>query len=208
MKLNIKKDATSKIISIFISDSSATDGSGLAGLVFNSAGLVARYKREGQSTWTTITLANGTLGTWSSGGFKEDTIAGGWYELGLPNVIIASATTVDWVVLDIRGATNMAPLPIEIQLVETVGFDKNTAFANFTFPMYNSNGVLTTGLTVTATRSIDKGVVTATTNAPTEVSNGLYGIDFSAADLNGNTITFLFSAAGARTTSITIVTNR
>jgi hypothetical protein len=121
MKLTIKQGNDQKIISVFISDSSQIDGSGLPGLIFSSTGLVARYKREGQTTWTNITLVNATIGTWASGGFKEDSIAGGWYELGLPNAVIAAGAS--WVVLDIRGAADMAPLPIEIQLVENTEKD-------------------------------------------------------------------------------------
>ncbi len=116
MKLTIIPGTTSKIISLFISDSSKTDGSGLASLVFNSAGLICKYKREGQAGWTTITLVTATEGTWISRGFIEDNIALGNYELHLPDAVLVYEDGVTWVRLFLYGATNMAPLPIEIQL--------------------------------------------------------------------------------------------
>ena len=38
----------------------------------------------------------------------------GWYEVGLPNAAIASSASV---VIHFQGAANMAPVPIEIELV-------------------------------------------------------------------------------------------
>lgn len=118
MKLNITKGATSYILSVFVSDSSKTDGSGLAGLLFNSSGLIAKYKRQGEAGWTTMVFVTATEGTWTNKGFIEDDIALGNYELGIPNAAIAAGSGVEWVRLMLYGATNMAPLPIEIQFIE------------------------------------------------------------------------------------------
>lgn len=118
MQLIITKGTTSKIIPIFLSDSSKTDGSGLDGLVFNSAGLVAKYKREGDSEWTTMALVTATEGTWTSLGFKEDAEGLGYYEIGIPNAALAVGAGVEWVRINLYGATNMAPLPILIQLID------------------------------------------------------------------------------------------
>ncbi len=41
----------------------------------------------------------------------------------------------------------------------------------------------------------------------TEVTNGTYKIDFSAADLNGDFITFMFTATGADNTKIQLKTS-
>ena len=127
MKLQIKKGVTSKLVQIFILDSSKTDGSGLAGLVFNSAGLSAHYRREGAATGgTSISLVTMTLGTWVSGGFAEvdATNMPGWYEVGLPNASLASGA--DSVGVNLKGAINMAPVPLEIQLIDV---DFNDAVA-------------------------------------------------------------------------------
>jgi len=75
---------------LFVNDTSSATGAGLSGLAFNTSGLVAEYRRQGQSTWTAITLSGGTLGTWSSGGFVADGALGGAYELGVPNAAVAS----------------------------------------------------------------------------------------------------------------------
>lgn len=114
MKLNIKPGTTSRTVRLFIQDSSSTTGDGLTGVAFGD--ISAYYIREGDASPTVITLATATVGTWTSSGFKEidATNMPGWYELGLPNAVLA-AGAVD-VGVHLKGATNMAPLPLEIQL--------------------------------------------------------------------------------------------
>ena len=63
MKLKLKEGTTSKILTIAVADSSSTTGGGLTNLLFNSSGLAVKYKRQGDSSWTTITLATMTGGT-------------------------------------------------------------------------------------------------------------------------------------------------
>lgn len=78
------------------------------------------------------------------------------------------------------------------------GIKKNTALANFTFFMTDSTThAAAPGLTVTATRRLDNGSFSACANAPTEIANGYYTIDFAAADLNGDMVCVRFSATGA-----------
>ena len=121
MKLTVKKGTTFKILHIFILDSSKGDGSGLTGLVHNSSGLTAYYIREGAASATAISLVTATVGTYTSGGFKEVDAANmpGVYELHPPTACLASGA--DSVVIFLKGAANMVPLPLEIQL------DDNTA---------------------------------------------------------------------------------
>ncbi len=84
---------------------------------------------------------------------------------------------------------------------------KNTALANFEFPMTDSTtNAPKTGLTVTATRSIDGGAFAACANAVSAVSNGIYKISLDATDLNGTVITLRFTAALANDRLITIIT--
>lgn len=118
MKLHVTKDTTSKIVHIFIQDSSATDGSGLTGLVFGSSGLTAYYVRPGDVTANSISLVDCTLGTYTSGGFKQfdSTNMPGVYEFGIPNAVLA--TGADQAVIMLKGATNMAPVLMEIQLTD------------------------------------------------------------------------------------------
>jgi len=118
MKEQIVKGTTSRLEEIFIQDSSSTTGAGLTGLLFNTASLTAHYYRSGAAGETAITLATMTLGTWVSGGFIEidATNMPGFYQLGLPDAAIV--TGADKVVVNLKGAANMAQLPLEIQLLD------------------------------------------------------------------------------------------
>ena len=116
MKLSLKAGTTSKMVDIFVQDSSSTTGAGLSGLVYNSGSLTAYYHRDTDSAATAITLATMTVGTWATGGFKEisSTNMPGVYQLGIPNAALASGATS--VVIMLKGATNMAPVVLEIEL--------------------------------------------------------------------------------------------
>lgn len=115
-KLSILAGTTSKRLKVFIQDSSVTTGAGLTGLVFNTASLTGYYIREGDASATAITLATATLGTWASGGFivVDGTNMPGLYELDIPNAAIAAGAKS--VVIMLKGATNMSPCVIEIEL--------------------------------------------------------------------------------------------
>jgi hypothetical protein len=118
-KYEYTKGATSVTAQVFIQDSSSTTGAGLTGLVFNSAGLTAYYMRP-RAAATVISLVTQTVtGAYSSGGFVEisATNAPGWYRLDIPDAVLAAG--VDHVGIHLKGATNMAPLPMEIQLAST-----------------------------------------------------------------------------------------
>jgi hypothetical protein len=80
------------------------------------------------------------------------------------------------------------------------GIKKNTAFADFTFPMYDGTDptTLKTGLTVTATRSLAGAAFGSCANAVAEIgTTGVYVIDLAAADLNADAVGLRFTAAGA-----------
>lgn len=114
----VTKGATSKIALIFIQDSSSTTGAGLTGLAFNTASLVAYRARsdDGNAGGIAMTLATATKGTWTSIGFveKDATNMPGWYEFGIPNAALASGS--DWCAIEMKGATNMVPFQLLIQL--------------------------------------------------------------------------------------------
>jgi len=101
-------------------------------------------------------------------------------------------------------AANLAIVAADLPNV----FTKNVALADFPFQMIDSadNVSPKTGLTVTATRSLDGAAFGAAANAVSEVSTGWYKIDLAAGDLNGNTVALRFTASGALDTNITIVT--
>lgn len=117
--LAVVKGSTSVMVPIFIR--SATNGAGKTGLVWNSAGLIARYCRvdQGNADCSTITLATMTRGTWSDGGFVEAdaTDAPGLYWLGVHNAVVASGA--DLVEITVSGASDTVPTKKTIELVDT-----------------------------------------------------------------------------------------
>lgn len=116
MKLSIVAGATSQTVNVFVRDSSSTTGGGLTGLVFNSASLTAYYALP-KAAAVAITLATlaAVTSAYSSGGFKEIDSANmpGWYRFDIPDAALASGRFVS---IHLKGAANMAPLPIEIEL--------------------------------------------------------------------------------------------
>lgn len=208
-KFSLAKSTTSKLLRVFVLDSSSTTGAGLTGLVYNSASLTAYYCREGAASATAITLATMTVGTWATGGFKEidATNMPGLYELGVPDAALASGANS--VVIMLKGATNMAPVLLEIDLAGAAlqsPVKRNTALSNFTFLMIDSTGAPKTGLTVTAQRALDGAAFAATANVPTELGYGVYKIDLAATDTNAVDVCLRFTASGARDSIITILT--
>jgi hypothetical protein len=119
MKLTRKRGDTSNIFQVFIQDSSSTTGAGLTGLAFNTSGLTAYYHRDVDTTATAITLATMTVGTFTSSGFKEidATNMPGWYQFCPPDTALAATSTPHSVGFHLKGATNMAPLALEVQLI-------------------------------------------------------------------------------------------
>jgi hypothetical protein len=119
LKIIRKRGDTSNILQVFVRDSSSTIGAGLTGLVFNSASLTAYYHRDVDTTATAISLVTMTVGTFTSSGFKEidATNMPGWYQFCPPDTAFASTSTPKSVAFHLKGATNMASLPIECQLI-------------------------------------------------------------------------------------------
>lgn len=161
----VKKAATSQRLQIFIQDSSSPIGAGLTGLVFNSASLVWYYFKDGASSAVQVTLATATLGTWTSGGFKEidATNMPGFYEIGIPDAAISTGTEC---VMMLKGATNMVATPITIQMnafdldsaTVTVGTnnDKTGYSLSQAFPTNFSSLAITAGGAVTVGTNSDK----------------------------------------------------
>src|ERR1700735_460707 len=110
---------TSLIVEVFAQDTPYTIGAGKTGLVFNTSGLICYYKRNTASSSTSVSLSTATLGTFTSGGFKEvdSTHMPGLYEIGIPNTALASGA--DSVVIMLGGASGAFFPPIEIELTAT-----------------------------------------------------------------------------------------
>lgn len=153
-KLQITAGATSQTVNIFIQDSSSTTGAGLAGLVYNTSGLTAYYAlSKAASVSVTLATLAAVTSSYSSGGFKEidATNMPGWYRFDIPNAAIASGIFTS---IHFQGAANMAPLPLEIELIAT----------------NNQDAV--------------RGGMTALPNAAAEASGGLYTRGTGAGQIN------------------------
>ena len=154
-KLAIKKASTDVTVYLFIQASNVTTGAGLTGLTFETASLVASYVRP-LAARAALSLATQTVdGAHSDGGFVEvdATNMPGVYRLDLPDAVCA--TGVPSVVVMLKGAANMAPVLLEIQLTD---FDLNDASPNVTV-----NDMATDSLTAAALKA----------DAVTEIQNGL-----------------------------------
>jgi hypothetical protein len=177
MKLQIVKAKTSKSIDIFIRDTSVTTGAGLTGLVFNSGSLTAYYHRPGSAAAaiTLATLASATA-AWSSGGFiaVDGTNMPGLYRLDLPDAVLA--TGVDEVVVMLKGATNMEPVLLEIQLVS---FDPNNSVRLGLTALPNAAAEAAGGL---FTRGTGAGQINQDANGRIDTNIAAISTDATAAD--------------------------
>ena len=87
------------------------------------------------------------------------------------------------------------------------GIKKNAALAAFEFVMTDlTTHAPKTGVTVTATRSLDGAAFGACANAVAELSNGVYTINLAAADLNANVVTFRFTGTASDDLLATVIT--
>jgi hypothetical protein len=113
-KLTVKTGSTSRLEHVFILDSTSTTGAGKTGLT--NASVTMHFFRPADTTVTSVTLSAGTLGTWTTGGFKEvnATDMPGVYEIGMPNAVFAA--TFNHSVVMIKG-TGIAPVVLEYNLV-------------------------------------------------------------------------------------------
>lgn len=160
----------------------------------------------------TLTIS-GIAGSYSDNAFvgcmlEDRQYAGGTDILGIYNVISYDGTSGTFT-LD-RNATGISG-SVSVYWMGSFGTPKvrkNIALSNFEFLMVNSSDHITpkTGLTITATRSIDGAAFSSCTNSASEVSSGIYKINLSSSDLNGDVITFLFAGSGADNKYVTIIT--
>lgn len=131
MKENFFPGSTSVLLRVMLLNSSVTTGAGLTGLTAGSSGFTCYYMRDGDTGSTVVNLTTGTVGTWSSGGFKEidPTHMPGNYEFGIPNGILA--TGVKKATIFFHGAANMQDTFVDIDMLET-----GDAFAALTTTTY------------------------------------------------------------------------
>jgi len=119
-KFFIAPNSTSVILKVFIQDSSAENGDGLAGLIHTSSIAGGYCKKDGTGVAVAVDEDVDTEGTYQAPSSVAHIRIGtpanmldGDYELHLHNDQISST---DWTTISLGGASDMAPLKIEIQL--------------------------------------------------------------------------------------------
>lgn len=161
-KLTVKTGSTSRLEHVFILDSTSTTGAGKTGLT--DASVTMSFFRPADTTVTLVTLSAGTLGTWTTGGFKEinATDMPGVYEIGMPNAVFAA--TFNHSVVMVKG-TGIAPVVLEYNLVSYDPLDTVrlglTALPNVVSGV--AGAIITSG-TGTAQLTTATGQVTVATN--------------------------------------------
>ncbi len=130
--------ATSNILQVFI-ENSASAGNGKTGLAFGTSSLTGYYKINSASASVAITLVTCTLGTFTSGGFKEidATHMPGMYEIHVPDAAFASGGLVTIV---LQGASGMFPCVANV--------DMGAVPAILTLPMTESYATATGAMTL------------------------------------------------------------
>jgi len=175
IQFRIIKDTTSVILPISIFDSSSTVGGKLTGLTDASAGLTAYYNRSGAAgAAVPITLVSATKGTWTSGGFVaiDGTNMPGDYELHIPDAAIFTGASS--VAVQLKGATNMVPVNIMIELVEAdvTGVSGSSSINTRATGFVPDTGTFTG--TYTDTRLVDGVVHQWDDNVPANQFDGYY----------------------------------
>lgn len=163
-KLTVKAGSTSRREYVFVLDSTSTTGAGKAGIAYNAAGIKAYYVRPG-GTATVISLVTQTVtGAFSSGGWVEvdATNMPGVYRFDIPDAVFAASA--EKAIVMVSGATGMAPIVLEYDLVsydpqDTVRLGL-TALPNVAS---GSAGAIITSGTGTAQLSVSSGAVTVGT---------------------------------------------
>jgi len=200
----------------------------LPSVAFNSAGGLSSLVHV-TGTLPSQTGANPSVGTINlqSGAITADNqkVTMLYVELnsGVPvgmGIVTSSTDTNDRVTLNNGSALEWTPtsgrtyqlwvLPgvAELATSQVNSMRKNVAFNDFMFKMVDATDLKTakTGISVTATRSIDGNSFSACTNSGTEVASGWYKINLSASDLNGNNIVLRFTGTGCHPWEERIVT--
>jgi hypothetical protein len=182
MKLKIKEGTTSKIVHLFIKDSTSGSESGLTGLTSATSGLTGYWIASGDPAATAISFSPATVGTYTSGGFVAVPNMAGVYEFGIPDSAI-DASSEGSVMVMLSGAANMEPVVFEIEL------DKIDYRSEAYLSLESSARTIVTGVAVAGTLS-----TTQMTTDLTEETDDHY---------NGRVLIFTDGGLAGQATSIT-----
>jgi len=159
----------------------------------------ATFEGDGQIIWAASCSAT-----------SNASIRGEWRITDNASGAVTETLDDNQTAVDAIGTPVGADISADIAAVkaDTVIPEKNVAFSNIYALMVDSTDHVTpkTGLTLTVQRSLDGGAFISATGTAAEISNGMYQFDATAADMNGDTITFRFSGTAADDTFLTIVT--
>jgi len=125
--VSVAAGATSQCFEVTALDSTSTAGALKTGLAYSD--MTCRYYRQNAGTGSTsITMATSTLGTYTSGAFKEIASSTGHYEFCPPDAALASAAGVNWVGF-FCSASGTVPIQLDVLLVkpDTFGYDGQLA---------------------------------------------------------------------------------
>lgn len=195
--------------------SNASPGDPITGLLFSDieTGGSASYMRQGAARvdLTLITLASSSA-VHADGGFIEvdATNMPGVYRCDYPDAAFVAG--VDQVILDLVVAAandaSIAPILVDLSDPAQFGVPRNVALNDIPFYMVDNTDHVTpeTGRSVTEEVSKDGGAFAAAAGTTTEISNGAYGFDATAADMDADIVVFKFTAAGADPVLVTIKT--
>jgi len=195
-KLARNQGQTSNILEVFIRNSGNVTGAGLTGLGNGTAGLTAFYHRNtAAAPGTSISIANMTVGTFASGGFREVDSGNmaGVYQFCPPDAAFASGAQSVTVLL--AGAANMAPVVVEIDLQAQVDVTRFRGNASLGDPGYAgvdwgqvANKTTTNALTGTSISSVGNVTVNVQGNVTGNVGGNLNGnvLGNVAGNLAGN----------------------
>ena len=209
MKLKIKAGTTQKRIKVFVQDST---GAGKTGVLYNH--LTCTYISESATSSQSFTLASGSLGVHTSGGWAEVSSANmpGLYELSLPSTLTATTSGAS-IVLMLRAngstATGMLPVLVEIELdkidYQSASYAKLEASADTIVSGSAVSGTLsTTEMTTNLPSTVDdhyNGRVLIITNGSS--TTGLLYQATNITDYDGTTKKLTFTALSAAPSSST-----
>ncbi len=91
--------------SLILRDSS---GNGITGVAYTTP--VVQYRADTSATWTTVTLVQGVLGTYTSGSWVED--SDGQYQLDLPSTVYGTGTAKE-IYVRVSGVSGQTPTVME-----------------------------------------------------------------------------------------------
>lgn len=132
-------------------------------------------------------------------------------ELGRIDAAISTRATPAQVNTEADTAISDAALVAKLDAIQAdlpQRITKNVAVAVFPFKMVDETDHKTgeTGLTVTATRSLDGAAFASCANAVTEIAGGWYTIALATTDTNANVIIYKFTGSGADDREIVVFT--